>query len=599
MVGDTSSPPMTIAQLMRRLIARMSPRRKRQFALLLVLMVLASFAELLSIGAVLPFLAALTQPAIVFRNPWAHKALDFVCVTTDSQLTTLLTAIFVLATVFACIVRSALLWSSTRLSFAFGSDLSNTLYRSVLGQPYSVHVARNSSEVVDAIWGKVSEVIFYVLLPSMNLVISVVIALCICGVLAWALPSTALLALAVVVAVYAIVIKFSRQRLRMNSTRIANGSTAVVKTLQEGLGGIRDILIDGSRDHFVSVYRDTNATLRRAQGENQIISLGPRYLLEAMGMLLIAALAYALATRANGMVAAIPLLGAVALGLQRLLPAAQLIYGSWSTIAGAQSSLQGVLDMLDESPAEDDATEAATPALPFRTAFRLCDLSFGHTPGGRVLFERVDLTVAKGSHVGIVGVTGSGKTTLLDIVMGLLHPTTGHLEVDGVPVTAANRRAWQKHIAHVPQSVFLADASLMENIAFGIPTAQIDQERVRRAAAQAQLAELVESWPQGYETRLGERGVQLSGGQRQRIGIARALYKDADVIVFDEATSALDSETEKSVMSAIEGLSEGITILIIAHRLNTLSRCSDIIEVSNGQVRRRKSLDELSASPAA
>jgi ATP-binding cassette subfamily B protein len=202
------------------------------------------------------------------------------------------------------------------------------------------------------------------------------------------------------------------------------------------------------------------------------------------------------------------------------------------------------------------------------------------------VLNNLDLCITKGSRVGFVGKTGSGKSTLLDIVMGLLQPTEGVLEIDGQSITQGNYRAWQAHIAHVPQAIFLADSTIEENIAFGVPQDQIDHERVRQAACQAQIAEIIETWPQRYQTFVGERGIRLSGGQRQRIGIARALYKQADVIIFDEATSALDEETEQDVMRAIEGLSENLTILIIAHRLTTLKNCTQIVELGNGGVLR-------------
>ena len=205
----------------------------------------------------------------------------------------------------------------------------------------------------------------------------------------------------------------------------------------------------------------------------------------------------------------------------------------------------------------------------------------------------VSLVIPKGSKVGFIGTTGGGKSTVLDIVMGLLAPTSGALKVDGQSVNEKNARGWQAHIAHVPQVIFLADASIAENIAFGVPIDRIDRARVRWAAKQAQIDDVILTWPDKYGTFVGERGIRLSGGQRQRIGIARALYKRADVIVFDEATSALDNETEKAVMQAIDGLSSDLTVLIIAHRLTTLKNCTQIVELADGCVKRVGSYQEI------
>jgi ATP-binding cassette subfamily B protein len=208
----------------------------------------------------------------------------------------------------------------------------------------------------------------------------------------------------------------------------------------------------------------------------------------------------------------------------------------------------------------------------------------------------IDLVIEKGSCVGFIGVTGSGKSTLLDIIMGLLEPTSGYIRIDDVVLKPLNYRSWQARIAHVPQTIFLSDSSIAENIAFGIPKEFIDQVWVREVSKQAQIASAIESWPKGYETIVGERGVRLSGGQRQRIGIARALYKKADVIVFDEATSALDSETENDVMQAIEGLKGGLTFLIIAHRVSTLKNCTKVVELADKKINRVCGYKEIEAT---
>lgn len=210
-----------------------------------------------------------------------------------------------------------------------------------------------------------------------------------------------------------------------------------------------------------------------------------------------------------------------------------------------------------------------------------------------IVLKDINLNIKKGSRIGFIGSTGGGKSTLIDIIMGLLSPSGGTLEIDGQVITSSNNRAWQDHIAHVPQTIFLADSTIEENIAFGIPREMIDSSRVRAAAQQAQIAETIEAWPSQYQTIVGERGVRLSGGQRQRIGIARALYKQADVIVFDEATSALDYETEEAVIQSIKGLSENLTLIIVAHRLTTLKYCSQIVELQDGSIKRICSYDEV------
>ena len=309
-------------------------------------------------------------------------------------------------------------------------------------------------------------------------------------------------------------------------------------------------------------------------------------------MMLIAGLAYSLAQQDDGLAKTIPILSALALGAQRLLPVLQQAYGAWSSIQGGQASLQDTLKLLDQ-PLPEYAGQSSVIALPFERNISLKQLCFRYNLQMPYVLKHLNYTIAKGSRVGFIGTTGSGKSTLLDIVMGLLQPTDGSLEIDGKVVTLRNNRAWQAHIAHVPQAIFLGDSTIEENIAFGVPKDRIDHQRVQQAAQQAQISDSIESWPKQYQTFVGERGIRLSGGQRQRIGIARALYKQADVIIFDEATSALDNETEQAVMQAIEGLSQDLTLLIIAHRLTTLKNCTQIVELGDGSIKRVGSYQEI------
>lgn len=555
-------------------------------------MIFASFAEILSIGAVLPFLAILTAPDRVFEHSAAQLFIQTLGLTEPEQLLLPLTLIFGLAAIIAGAMRLLLLWVSTRLSYAIGADLSISIYQRTLYQPYSVHVARNSSEVITGISTKANGVIHSTIVPVLTLISASVMLISILIAVLSIEPVVALTAFGGFGLIYSSIIWITRTRKIINSQHIARESTQVIKCLQEGLGGIRDVLIDGSQKTYCKIYRKADLSLRRAQGNNLFIAQCPRYGIEALGMLLIAALAYTLAQQSEGIAKAIPVLGALALGAQRLLPVMQQAYAAWSSIQGSQASLQDTLDLLDQPLPDYSNQPVATPLL-FKQHISLNKISFRYSPQTPWVLRNINSTIAKGSCVGFMGTTGGGKSTLLDIVMGLLQPTEGTLAIDGQPITISNHRAWQAHIAHVPQAIFLADTTIEENIAFCVPKDQINPERVRHAARQAQIADIIETWPNQYQTFVGERGIRLSGGQRQRIGIARALYKQADVIIFDEATSALDNETEMAIMQAIECLSDDITILIIAHRLTTLRNCTQIIELGNGGVLRIGSYENL------
>ncbi len=593
MVSESSSQPIT--HLLSRLWQYITPRRRGQFGMLFVLMVFTSFAEIVSIGAVLPFLGVLTAPTRVFEYPVIQPFIHFLGITEPEQLLLPLTIAFGMAAVMAGVLRLLLLWANTRLAFATGADLSINIYRRTLYQPYAIHVTRNSSEVINGISSKASGVIYSIIMPALTLISSSVMLTAILVALLSVDPVIALTAFGGFGVIYAVIIWFTRKRLLIDSKRIARESTHVIKSLQEGLGGIRDVLINGSQETYCQIYRNADLPLRRAQGNNTFISQSPRYGMEALGMMLIAALAYFLAQKPEGLVNAIPVLGALALGAQRLLPVLQHAYGAWASIRGGQVSLQDTLELLDQ-PLPEYADQRVTTRLPFREHIRLNQLAFRYSRQTPWIFKNLNLNISKGSRVGFIGMTGSGKSTLLDIVMGLLQPTEGGIEIDGQPVTISNHRAWQAHIAHVPQAIFLADSTIEQNIAFGIPEEHIDYERVRQAARQSQIADIIETWPEQYQTIVGERGVRLSGGQRQRIGIARALYNQADVIIFDEATSALDNETEQAVMQAIEGLGEDITIFMIAHRLTTLKKCTQIIEVTEGGIKKKGTYQQFVGS---
>jgi len=552
----------------------------------------ASFAEMFSIGSILSFLTVLTVPDKIFKLSGAQPFIHFLGLTSPSQLLLPLTIGFGFAAIISGAMRLLLLWASTRLSFALGADLSISIYRRTLYQPYSVHAARNSSEVISGISGKANGVIFNIITPGLNLISSAIMLIAILIALFAIDPVIALSAFGGFGMIYGFIIWFTRERMLINSQSMSRESVQVIKSLQEGLGGIRDVLIDGCQAVYCQIYRNADLPMRRAQGNVTFIGLSPRYAIEALGMILIAGLAYALAKQPDGITRAIPVLGALALGAQRLLPVLQQAYGSWSSIQSGQASLQDTLELLDQ-PLPDYVDQPAATPIPFNKQINLQNLSFRYTQQTPFVLKNLNLTLHKGSRIGFIGLTGSGKSTLLDIVMGLLPPTEGTLDIDGQTVTQSNNRAWQAHIAHVPQAIFLADSTIEENIAFGVQKDKIDHERVKQAARQAQIADIIETWPKKYQTFVGERGIRLSGGQRQRIGIARALYKQADVIIFDEATSALDNKTEQAVMQAIESLSTELTVLIIAHRQTTLRNCTHVVELADSGIKRIGTYDRI------
>ena len=586
----------TLQNQLKRLWFHLGSRRRKKFSLLLLLMIFTSFTEVVSIGAVFPFLAALTSPETVFIHPAMQPIVHWLGYTSPEQIILPLALGFAVAAIVAGSTRLLLLYASTRLTFGAGADLSNKMYHLSLYQPYMVHVGRNSSEIINGITAKSNGVTFFILFSALNMVSSVFMLIAILAVLLWINPQIAIVSVMGFGMIYTLIILLTKKQLKINSMHISTESTQVIKALQEGLGAIRDIIIDGTQSTYSQNFQHANVLLKKSLGNNQFIGSAPRFLMEALGMVFIAGIAYVLASKEEGIAYAVPVLGALALGMQRMLPVVQQAFTGFANIKGQQESLSDVLKLLDQ-PLPQYLQAEELKSITFERVIELENIDFRYRLEEPLVLDKINLSITKGSRTGVIGTTGSGKSTLLDIIMSLLNSTSGNLIVDDVIVNEENSRAWQAHVAHVPQSIFLSDSSITENIAFGLPKEKIDMEQVKKAAKQAQISELIEGWPERYKTRVGERGVRLSGGQRQRIGIARALYKQADVIIFDEATSALDSETEKAVMQAVDNLSNDLTIIVIAHRLSTLEGCDSVIELSQGKVLRKGKYKDMIQQP--
>ena len=564
--------------------------KKKQAYLILLLMMVSSLLEVISLGSLFPFIGALTSPEVVYGHELMQPVVRLLSITSAEQLFFPLTIIFIVVTVFATTVRLLLLYIMTRFSFETGGDLSVNIYQRALYQEYKVHIDRNSSVVISGIiskTGKVSGVILNIL----TLVSSAFVIIGIMSVLFAINVSIALVSFFLFSFLYWIVIYLTKGRVKENSECIAYHSTQVVKSLQEGLGSIRDVLINSSQKFYCKLYKDSDIPLRKAAANNMFISGSPRFILESLSIIIIVLLAFSFVQDENKIINLIPVLGVLALGAQRLLPALQQAYASYSSIKGAQSSMRDVLSLLSQ-PLPDYIDQHQIPIL-FKDKISINNLSFRYNYKGPDVLKNIDLIIHKGSRIGFIGETGSGKITLIDIIIGLLEPTVGDVVVDGKVIDKKNYQAWKSRIAHVPQNIHLSDSTIQENIAFGVHSKNIDHAYLEKAAEQAQISELINSWEDGYKTFIGEHGARLSGGQRQRIAIARALYKKADILIFDEATSSLDSETEKSIIKAIEGLNKDLTILVIAHRVSTLSMCDKVIELKDGSILKSGTYEEM------
>lgn len=550
----------------------------------MIFIIITSFAEVLSLGAIIPFLGVLISPEKVFEIEKLKFLWNLLEIQNSSQILLPITVLFASGAIIAGMFRLTLLYISTRLSFAIGADLSTEIYKHTLYQPYTIHVSRNTADVISGITSKANGVVYYVLQPILSLASSMVLLFVILLGLITIEPVVTTMAFCIFGLLYLIIAMLAKKKLARDGKIASESQTILQKSLQEGLGAIRDVILDGTQKFYIDLYEKADKPYRRAQGNSQYTSNSPRYTIEAIGIALMAIFAYRLSISSSNLLSILPLLGSLAMGAQRMLPVLQLSYTSWAYLKIGKTTLADVMALLDQPHSLGEISNRTEERIDLISAIELKNVSFRYGDDLPWVIKDISLKIEKGKRIGFIGKTGSGKSTLIDLIMGLLTATNGSLLVDKTEISHYNVNQWQKNIAHVPQSIYLSDSSIAENIAFGIPIEELDMQRVQEAARKAQIANHIESLKDGYHTIVGERGIRLSGGQRQRIGIARALYKNASVIVFDEATSALDHETEKAVMEAIDGLGKDLTILMIAHRLSTVENCDMIVRLEDGKI---------------
>ncbi len=557
--------------------------------MLFFLSIITSLSEGFSLGAIIPFIGIIVSPESVMNNSIISIFSKNLKILNPKDLILPITLSFGLLAFVTGFLRLKLLKYSTNLGNNIGADFSTQIFKLTLYQPYNIHIERSSSEVISGITQKIATLTS--VLVSLITVFSLIFLFLTLTITLFLVNFyITIISLFSFTLVYSIIIYFSKKKLMNNSYIVAKAQQSVLKNLQESLGAIRDVLIDGTQDEYCINYNKSIIDLQNATSSNIYLNQSPRYILESFAMILISILILLNHLFFNNVTNILPSLSVLALGSQRLLPVMNSIYGNWSNFNGNKKSIQDVMELLNQQiPLRNHFEEK----IIFRNKIELNNINFKYKSNQELVLKNCNIKIIKGSRIGFIGSTGSGKSTLFDIIMGLLTPTSGNLIVDDILISEKNILGFQKIISHVPQVIFLADKTIEENIAFGIPKNEINKDRVRSAAKMAMLSSFIEKIPEGYETIVGERGVKLSGGQRQRIGIARALYKKSEILIFDEATSALDNQTEQEVMETIEKLDKNLTILIIAHRITTLKNCDVIYSIKNGEIQNGKKYNEI------
>jgi len=575
---------LTIPEVYKKTWHHVSKVRRIQLAGLVFLMMLTSLFEVLSLGALIPFIGILTSPEKLYSLGFVIEILPINIELLDKKSIQLyITVAFISCIFIAGFLRVILLYFQIKLSHLLGVEFGIKVFSSILSMEYKDHTSSHSSELIVAV-EKAQELIPYLLQPSLAIISSLMMSVSIFITLLYINYFVTLITVIFFIVLYLLIIKTFKHNIRDNSYTLSRESVRSMKILSESLGGIRDIILNGSHKYFISIFEESSYKLQNANANLQILSGTPRFVLETLGIIIISFLAFWSLSGHSNMIDVIPSIGALALGAQRLLPLLQQIYSAWTSILGNKASISDAVKRFVQGPSSLYFKDSGYDSIRFEKNIKLKGIGFKYSTDTPWILRKTSLEVLKGSRIGIIGQTGGGKSTVLDLIMCLIKPQEGIVEIDGKLIDHNNCRAWHKMISHVPQSIYLSDASVRENIAFGVGEDDIDDELVIKCARNAQISNVIDEMKDGYNTKIGERGVRLSGGQRQRLAIARALYKKSSIIIFDEATSALDNETEKQVMESVYSIDRSITVIIVAHRLSTLEECDLIYKVENAEI---------------
>ncbi len=584
----------------RKLYNILDARERLLTLLVFIFMILVALIETAGVASIMPFMAVLANPVVVKTNQYLaaiYAWLDFN--STDSFLFFLGVA-FLILIVGSQVFKALAFWMQVRFSQTRNHSWSCRLIRNYLNQPYDWFLDQHSGMLGASVLQEINKLVHGVLFPAIQLVSNGLVALFLLALMLAVDPVLALSVALVLGIAYAALFYFVRHYIRRigEESRIANRER--FKVAQEAFGGVKDVKVAGLEEIFVERYRVPSLMMTRREVAMKMLSELPSFVMQALvlgGIMMM--LLYFLASR-GGLQEVLPIFSLYAFAGYRLMPSLQSIYRYLSEMrynAVVLETLHPDLQLMQR----DNATNAAEVTvsgelepLGLRDTLELDNIHYCYPGSDKSALEAISLKIPACSTVGLVGPTGSGKTTLVDMILGLLQPEIGVLSTDGRQITPNLLKVWRRSIGYVPQHIYLSDDTISSNIAFGIPASRIDQSAVTCAARAANLHEFVTSeLPQGYNTLVGERGVRLSGGQRQRIGIARALYRNPDILILDEATSALDNLTEQAVMDAVYNLGKKKTIILIAHRLSTVRECDQIFYLEQGKIIAAGTYDEL------
>lgn len=587
-------------KLIKQLFSLLSPSQRRRFFGLQMLVVLTAFAEVLGVVSMAPFMAIVGDISILNGDGFLADIYTKSGLASPNEFVFWLGVNVLVLLFIAALISMYTTWRLSMFATSIGSEIADTLYQFYINQSWLFHSTTSSAQHTKQVANETTRLTTLVLQPLMQMNARIVLALFMSlGIFIYN-PMVAIIGLLIFSIAYTLLYKVVKFQLHNNGEIISNIHEVRFRLMNEGFGGIKDVLLLGRSSDFINRFEESGKKLAYSLGTNNALAHVPRYLMELVAFgAMIGLVLYLLLTYQGDLGIILPVLSVYALAGFKLLPAFQQIYLSLALIKGNISAFESIKDDLENSKKMNKKGLLGSfnleDKLKLLNSIKMQNISFTYPGKADQALSGLNLSIPANKVVGIVGPSGSGKSTAIDVLLGLIEPQEGQVLIDDVQIQENNKRAWQNTIGFVPQSIFLSEGSIAENVAFGVPRKNINLEQVKVAIQLALLDELVAELPEGIDTKVGERGVQLSGGQRQRIGIARALYNEASVLVFDEATSALDGITEKIIMDAIHDFNGQKTIIMIAHRLKTVQKCDIIFFIDKGKVIDQGTYQELIA----
>ena len=582
-------------QTFKKLVFILTASERKSAIFLLIMIILMALFEVIGVASILPFITVLTSPNLIETNSilnWMFQTSNILGIENKDQFLLGLSAV-----VFVLLITSlAFKAFTTYLQIKFVQmrifSLSKRLVEGYLNQEYSWFLSRHSADIGKTVLSEVDQVVGLGLSPLIDIIAKGIVTTALIILLVVLDPKLAVVVGLSLGGAYFLFFYIIKNYLNRIGEKSLKYNELRFKSVSEAFGAAKEIKIGSLEKFYINFFSKAAKNYARLNASNMIVAQLPRFFLEAIAFGGILLIIFYIIAQTGSFNNALPIISLYVFAAYRLMPALQQIYSSFTRLTFVGPSLDKLYsDLKSIKKIDEDQYQGI---LPFNENITLKNVNYDYPNSSRTALRDISLSIPAKSMVGFIGPTGCGKTTTVDIILGLLEPQKGTLEIDGQKISKHNIRSWQRSIGYVPQHIYLSDDTVVSNIAFGIEDKKIDLGAVEKAAKIANLHEfVVDELPKKYQTTIGERGVRLSGGQRQRIGIARALYRNPKILILDEATSALDNQTEQEVMDSINNLSEEITVIIIAHRLNTLKKCNVIYKLNKGQIIDKLTFDEL------